>query len=158
MTRRRLSQTGFSFIEVVIALALFAAAASLIVGLQSSAISRTLRDRNAQQAMLAARRIMASVEAAGSKLEVSNQEDQPLIEVLRALGAPDTSSLDEQSRAQLEKLRVSLLINDWDLPFENVQNPAMKKLVLTVSWGSAVGESFTIEYLFPAPPQPQQGS
>jgi len=153
MRKRRDSEVGFTFIEVVIALALFAAGAALIVGLESSAINRTVRDRNAQQAMLAARRIMALIETAGPKLEIGDQEDQPVEEILQTLGAPPAAADNEQKEPTLEGFRASLLFKDWDLPFENIQNPAMKKVALIVAWGDGDGERLVIDYLFPLPPQ-----
>lgn len=153
MMTARSNQGGFTFIEVVIALALFAAGAALIVGLESSAINRTLRDRNAQQAMLAARRIMALIETAGPKLEIGDQEDQPVDEILQTLGAPNVPSDDAEKSSPLDGFRASLLFKDWDLPFENVQNPAMKKISLIVAWGDAPGERLSIDYLYPLPPQ-----
>jgi prepilin-type N-terminal cleavage/methylation domain-containing protein len=151
--RSRRSERGFSFIEVIIALSLFAAGAALIVGLESSAINRTVRDRNAQQAMLAARRIMASIETAGSRLELGDQENRPVVEVLQALGAPQVS--DDKEKEQLDSLSVTLRIQEWNLPFENVQNPSMKKVDLVLAWGDGVGESLRIDYLYPNPPQQQ---
>ena len=150
MRHQHPAQRGFSFIELVVALALFAVAASVIVGLESSAINRTLRDKNAQQAMLAARRIMASIEAAGPALDLPDQEGVPVSEVLSSLGAPDTGSDDE--KAALSSFRASLRIQDWDLPFENVQNPAMRKVALVIAWGDGVGDAFKIDYLFPRGP------
>ncbi len=150
MTRFRNHQFGFSFIELVIALALFAVAAAVIVGLESSSIDRTLRDRNAQQAMLVTRRVMASIEAAGSRLDIADQEDQPVIEVLRALGVPDPE--EKGADPALANFRVSLRVADWDLPFENIQNPAMRKVSLRVAWGAGQGESFKLDYLFPRGP------
>lgn len=143
-------QSGFSFIELVIALALFAVATSVIVGLESSSIDRTLRDRNAQQAMLVTRRIMASIEAAGSKLELADQQDQPVLEILRALGVPDAD--DRSENPAVANFRVSLTLVDWELPFENVQNPAMRKASLIVAWGPGRGERFEVDYLFPRDP------
>ncbi len=150
MRQKNPTQRGFSFIELVVALALFAVAASVIVGLESSAINRTLRDKNAQQAMLAARRIMASIEAAGPALDLPDQEGVPVSEILTSLGVPESASDDEKSA--LSNFRASLRLQDWDLPFENVQNPAMRKVALVIAWGDGVGDSFKIDYLFPRGP------
>jgi len=147
----RHAERGFSFIEVIVALSLFAAGAALIVGLASSAINRTVRDRNAQQAMLAARRIMASIETAGSRLEISDQDNRSVSEVLEALGVPPTT--EEGEKGKLSALSATLRIQEWNLPFENIQNPAMKKVDLAVSWGDGVGEALRIDYLYPNPPQ-----
>jgi len=144
------SQAGFSFIEIVIALALFAAATSLIVGLQTSAVNRTLRDRNAQHAMLAARRIMASVEAAGQNLEIADQDSQPVAEVLRTLGVPEQQAPEDAPDPD-GNLTASLKVEDWELPFEHITNPAMKRVTLRIAWGDGPQESFLITYLVPAP-------
>lgn len=142
---------GFSFIELVVALALFAVAASVIVGLESSSINRTVRDRNAQQAMLAARRIMASIEAAGPALDLPDQEGVPVSEILSSLSVPESANEDEKTA--VSTFQASLRIQDWDIPFENVQNPAMRKVVLVITWGDGPGNSFRIDYLLPRSPE-----
>lgn len=143
-------QAGVTLVEIVIALAVFVTAASIMIGIETAALSRTIRDKNAQQAMLLARRILASVEAAGSRIDIPDQENQPASEVLRVLGAPDSGP------AENEKLPgdflVSMTLADWDLPFENIQNPAMRRLVLVVKWGDEQPDSFSVQYLFPRGP------
>lgn len=144
-------QRGFTFVEIIIALSLLAIAAGLLIGLQSAAVQRTLRDRSAQQAMLAARRIMASIEANADKLQISDQSNEPLSAVLQTLGAPAPSATD--NKQELDNLRVSLQFVDWDLPLENIENPAMRKVILTISWSDAPQDSFKIDYLMASGPK-----
>ena len=140
--RRGNHQRGFTFVEIIIALSLLAIAAGLLIGLQSAAVQRTLRDRSAQQAMLAARRIMASIEANADKLQISDQSNEPL---------PAPSAADDQQ--ELDNLRISLQFVDWDLPLENIENPAMRKVILTISWSDAPQDSFKIDYLMASGPK-----
>lgn len=151
--RRGKHQRGFTFVEIIIALSLLAIAAGLLIGLQSAAVQRTLRDRSAQQAMLAARRIMASIEANADKLQISDQSNEPLSAVLQTLGAPAPSAADNNNKQELDNLRVSLQFVDWDLPLENIENPAMRKVILTISWSDSPEDSFKIDYLMASGPK-----
>ena len=55
-------ESGFTFVEVMIALVLLASASAILVGMQSAAVHRTIRDTSAQKSMMVARRIMAMIE------------------------------------------------------------------------------------------------
>ena len=49
-------ESGFTFVEVMIALVLLASASAILVGMQSAAVHRTIRDTPAQKSMMVARR------------------------------------------------------------------------------------------------------
>ena len=147
-------QGGFTLVEVMIALMILVSDGSIMIGLQSAAVSRTLRDKQAQHAMLAARTIMAMIEQSGDQLPLSNQEGTPLLAVLQQLELPAPTS-DEQ-RALYESLRVFLNIQPWDLPFQNMTSNAMQKLSLGIAWSERPQDRFLVEYLIPSPePNPQ---
>lgn len=147
--RKRISaqQSGFSLIEVIVALAIMAAAASLLIGMQGAAIARTLRDRDAQQAMLAARRIMSSIEAAGDDAPVENFDGETVLDTLKRFGGPDpTNDTEAQGYASL---RVAMAVDEWQLPIPNVTDDPMRKITLKVYWGTQPDEAFNITYLAP---------
>lgn len=145
--KRHQSQRGFTFIEILVALTLLAAAAGLLIGLQSAAVRRTLRDTQAQQAMLAARRIMSSIESMKKdSFDLSNQDNQPVASVLQALGVPASSDPSEQDA--LASLAASIQIEDWILPLPDMDQNPMKKITMKIAWGVAPDESISILYLF----------
>lgn len=145
--KRHQSERGFTFIEILVALTLLAAAAGLLIGLQSAAVRRTLRDTQAQQAMLAARRIMSSIESMKKdSFDLSNQDNQPVASVLQGLGVPASSDPSEQDA--LASLAASIQIEDWILPLPDMDQNPMKKITMKIAWGVAPDESISILYLF----------
>lgn len=146
---------GFTLLEVMIALMILASAASIMIGLQTAAVSRTLRDKQVQHAMLASRSIMSAIELAGEDIPLADQNGTPLLAVLQQLGLPAPSS-EEQQRV-LESLRVFLQIQPWDLPFENISENPMRKLLLAIAWGDDPQDRFVVEYLVPAPEPEEVG-
>jgi prepilin-type N-terminal cleavage/methylation domain-containing protein len=140
-------QGGFTFIEVLLALVILASASAILVGMQSAAISRTIRDRNAQQAMLFARRIMSSAEILGETGDIPNADEQSALQMMQVYGVPDPSS-DLEKKA-LEPLKASLLVEDFPLPIPNADPVPLRKLTLRVSWGTAIDDSFVISSLLP---------
>lgn len=115
--------------EVLIAVALMASATTIIIGLQSSSVYRTLRDRNGQQAALAARRILSLVEAQDSDLD-SNQYSGSAYDVLSQLGVASTQT--ELSKDLLSKYQVQLSMEPWDV----LGPDSLKKIMLTIAWGA----------------------
>lgn len=147
--RREHENSGFTFIEVGIALAVMASAAGIIIGMQGAALRRTARDTTAQQAMLVARRIMASIEAMNPKnFNLQTQENQPVAAVLQTLGITSLSDKDEV--AAMSALSASLLIEDWPIPLIE-KEVLMKRIILKLFWGQSWDEAFEIIYLLPAP-------
>jgi prepilin-type N-terminal cleavage/methylation domain-containing protein len=141
-------ERGFTFIEVIIAVMLLAAATSVLIGLESSAVQRLIRDRNTQQAMLAARRIMSMIEINQDNLSISNQLQGPVATVLSQIGAPAIS--DEQEKIALEALNASVMIEPWTPPGNNIEENSMNRITLSIAWGPASDEAFTILYFIPA--------
>jgi prepilin-type N-terminal cleavage/methylation domain-containing protein len=147
--RRSSQQGGFTLIEILIALSVMAAASVVLMGMQSAAIGRTIRDRNAQQGMLLARRIMASVESIADPNNIQNFENESGVGALQKLGIPDPTE-DAEKRA-LEPFQVTLLNEDFPLPLPNIDPSGLKKITLRVSWGAAIDETFFINFLMATP-------
>lgn len=139
------AQGGFTFIEVLLALLVLVSASAILVGMQSSAISRTIRDRNAQQAMLFARRVMSSIEVAGKDAPQQNIENQPALSIMETYGIPQPTT--DLERKAIEPLRVTLLVEDFVLPLPNVAQDPMKKWTMRLQWGDTVDDFFVISYL-----------
>jgi prepilin-type N-terminal cleavage/methylation domain-containing protein len=141
-------ERGFTFIEVIIAVMLLAAATSVLIGLESSAVQRLIYDRNTQQAMLAARRIISMIEINQDDLSLANQLQGTVPTVLNQLGVP--AGNDEQERLALESLNASVLIEPWTPPGNNIEENAMNKITLNIAWGPTPDEVFTILYFIPS--------
>jgi prepilin-type N-terminal cleavage/methylation domain-containing protein len=145
-TKARSSESGFTFVEVIVALTLMAVAAGLLIGLEGAAVRRTIRDTQAQQAMLAARRIMSAIETMrNNEFTLSNQDNQPIAEVLQQLGSPSTD--DPSENKALEMLSATVQVEDWVLPLPETESTPLKRISLKVSWGQEPDEAITILYL-----------
>ena len=148
INNRKHLQGGFTFLEVIVALALLAVAASILIGMEGAAVRRTIRDMNAQQAMLAARRIMASIETMKEQdFNLTTQENRPILDVLQELGAPPPS--DQSVQDSLTPLSATIQVDDWILPFPDAEANPMKKILLRVSWGAQADETLEILFLRP---------
>jgi prepilin-type N-terminal cleavage/methylation domain-containing protein len=141
-------ERGFTFIEVIIAVMLLAAATGILIGLESSAVQRLIYDRNTQQAMLAARRIMSMIEINQDDLSIANQLQGPVLTVLNQLGAPNNGT--EQERIALEALNASIMVEPWTPPGNNIEENSMNRITLSIAWGPTPDEAFTIVYFIPA--------
>lgn len=141
---------GFTLIEIAFAILLLAGSLVVILGLQSSSIQRTIRDRNSQQAMLVAREIFAAIETAKESVPIG-QDEGPVEEILRQFTPfkkMDHSMLDTGTY-----LRARLNVQYWELPKLDPQ--AVKRIELTVSWGEARSESISVVYFVPEEPKEQ---
>jgi len=147
MKRPLSSQDGFTFIEIMIALIILATAVSTLLGMQGAAIARTVRDKDAQQAMLLARRIMASIEAMPQGKNLDTFEDKPALAALQQFGIPDPP--DEASKQALSPFKISLGMGDLTLPLPNVEEEPLTKINLQISWGAQPDEMFSVTYLIP---------
>ncbi len=145
-------ERGFTFIEVIIAVMLLAAATGILIGLESSAVQRLIYDRNTQQAMLAARRIMSMIEINQDDLSMANQLQGPVLTVLTQLGAPTPDN--QQERAALEALNASVQVAPWTPPGNNIEENSMNKVTLNIAWGPSPDEAFTLVYFIPASESP----
>jgi prepilin-type N-terminal cleavage/methylation domain-containing protein len=153
MSRRpSVNQGGFTLIELLIALAIMAAAAVTLIGMQSAAIARTLRDRDAQQGMLLARRIMASIEAGSDNpMELPTFDNESGVGALQKFGIPEPT--EENDKRALSPFQVTLVGEELQLPLPNIDQDPLRKLTLRVSWGQASDQTFMITYLMAIPKQ-----
>lgn len=150
MKTHRHAQSGFTLIEILIALSVMAAASVVLIGMQSAAIARTMRDKNAQQGMFLSRRIMASVEAlASNPLDVPTFENESAGGALQKFGIPEPT--DEHEKRALAPFQVTLLADFLQIPIPNVNQDPIRKVVLKITWGPEVDETFSVVYLMAMP-------
>lgn len=146
MIKRPYAQRGFTLIEVMIALVLLASASALLVGMQSAAVNRTIRDSSAQQALMVARRLLAMIETIpDTEFNLSSQGEQSAIALMEQLQIPmeDTST----DNGLLNKLSATLQVDDWLLPVPGAEETPMKKIVLNLSWGPSQQDNISIEFI-----------
>lgn len=138
-------ERGFTFLEVIVALALLAVSASMLIGMEGAAVRRTIRDMNAQQAMLAARRIMASIEAINDKdFNLTSSDSRSVPELLDSLGVPPEQ--DQAAQGTTSALTASILVEDLQIPISAEAMEQMKKIVLTITWGMSRDDYITVYY------------
>jgi prepilin-type N-terminal cleavage/methylation domain-containing protein len=154
-TKRRLNRLlartdgGFTFIEVTVALALLAVAASILIGMQGAAVRRTLRDTNAQTAMLVARRIMASIEIlSDAEFSLATQSNSPVKDLMQQL---NISGIGERTESPaLDAMTASVSVDDIEIPIPmNESVEQMRRIVLRLSWGTGSDESIQLVYQRP---------
>jgi type II secretory pathway pseudopilin PulG len=146
-TSLRKTEGGFTFIELILALALLAASMTVFIGLQAAAVQRTIRDRNVQQAMLAARRIMAAIDTNPTILEQGNIAPSPLPNLFSQLGFRVSGDATEQE--VLSYLQGELIIENWALPVPNIEENPLRKLTLRIAWSPDPVDRFELVYYIP---------
>lgn len=140
------SQTGFTLIEIIIAVMILAISLTTLLGLQSASMNQAVRTRNAQEAMLAARTIMSGIEYAGGSLK--NREFKGTVtEVAKNFIIGDVFKPLE-AKQQIIPLQAFVKIEYW--PVKGLPDDAMQKITLTVSWSSATTDQVTIYYFQPS--------
>jgi prepilin-type N-terminal cleavage/methylation domain-containing protein len=145
---RRARNAGFTFIEVMVSLALLAASVSILIGMESAAVRRTLRDMNEQQAILAGRRVMAFLETApSSALTFSSQADMPLSELFTQLNIE--SPADQDNKEVLGRMRASIDVQEQQIPLRNGTIGDMVLINLSLAWGMSQLDQTSISYLRP---------
>jgi prepilin-type N-terminal cleavage/methylation domain-containing protein len=148
LRRRRSQQSGFTLIEITVALSLLAVSASIFIGMQGSAVRRTLRDTNAQAAMLVARRIMASIEILkDSEFTISTQSESPVRDLLQQLNI--TGMGERAESAAIDKMTASVVVDELELVLPLDRQEQMKRITLKLTWGPGADESIQIVYQRP---------
>jgi prepilin-type N-terminal cleavage/methylation domain-containing protein len=150
VSARRRSESGFTLIEIVIAIMILAVSLTVLIGLQSASIERAVRDRATQQAMLLARSILAGIEAARDPIPLGTIEGPALQLVQRFKAAPDGADFPPE----LDRFDASLQVEPVAIPLvkdgvPTVVPDAMKRILLTIIWGPDPTEQFPVLYFIP---------
>lgn len=140
-----INQAAFTLMEVVIAVVILASALVTLLGLQSSIITRTLRDEEKQQAMLVARGILSAIEVHLDKLEIQDRT-VTAEELLKDLAGSEVIDRDKDSEEHDDRFNfmAHLKVEPWGIP--NVGDNIMKKIHLSVFSESTANESSSGEY------------
>jgi prepilin-type N-terminal cleavage/methylation domain-containing protein len=145
--RRKSTERGFTFLEIIIALMILATSSGILIGLESATLRRTIQDRSTQQAMLAARRIMSAIETSEPS-KLSGFDAQPLLVALEQLGAPPPAT--ETEKTALDRFLVSLQLEPFPLALPNMEPNPLLMISLRISWDDRPTDAFSLQYLIPA--------
>lgn len=143
---RSCRQRGFTFLEVMVALSLLAVSASILIGMQGAAVRRTLRDLRAQQAILAMRSIMSSIESVKTPdLPFGAQDNRPVLDLLQELGQP--APTDEKIAEGFASLSASIQIDEYPMPISEADVVQLRRVSVAVIWGSNFDQSIQVTYI-----------
>lgn len=139
--------SGFTLIEIVIAVTILSLSLITLIGLEGAATSEALRTRNKQFAMLMARRIMTNIE-----LDAEVLTDQTLTDsaegVLNQFGTDDPADRATERSSDVP-MSAELSIKGWNIP--GLPDDSVKKVTLRVFWSSNPVDSIEVVYFVPAP-------
>lgn len=120
---------GFTLIEIAFAIIILAGSFVVLLSLNSSATRRAIDDRDRQQAMLVARRILAAIEVAQDPIETQDRTGSAREILARFVEESDS---DRENRF-LDRFKARLNVTLWGIP--NLNPEAMKQISLTIGWG-----------------------
>jgi len=151
-TRKFEHNKGFTFIELLFAVLILAAAILPIYGLQTTALDRIARNENELQATLIARQLLSFVEGSEGNLRSTNRELRA-DDALRQI-AKGTKGLDYQP-ANLDVLAqysVTFVVEPWTIQLTEQLPIPLQRLRLEVSWSPSPRGRVKFMYLFSPPP------
>ena len=137
-------QRGFTLVEVIFALIVLGGSLVVLLGLQSSLISRTLRDETQEHAILLTRQLLAPLEVGLSPTEpvdVTGTFRDVYGKVVK-----DGATLPTLS-AQDDEFTVTYTIAPWKIA--GIDADVMRKVTVTVSWGTQLADKTSTNYFFP---------
>ncbi|MGA1192435.1 MAG: type IV pilus modification PilV family protein [Bdellovibrionota bacterium] len=143
------SQEGFTFLEVIIALAVLGSALTIILGLQSALVQRTVLERQQREAALLAREILSAIEAresAGEPMDVGVYNGTPA-DILNGVLPVESTESEAPSETYIADYEAELTVEYWGIP--NVNDNAMKRIELLISWGERKPESLQLVLFIP---------
>ncbi len=144
---------AFTLIEVIMAIVILSGSLVVLLGLQSAAVSKALRDRNQLQAMMAARHILAAIEIqADTEPRNETETVYRLLENLNALPNPD-----EELQELYNNMNAELEIAEWPNPEQlsaltEGQDNLLNRVRLRVFWGEFPDDQLEIVYFVPNNP------
>ncbi|NLF26237.1 MAG: hypothetical protein GX589_11355 [Deltaproteobacteria bacterium] len=146
------AMAAFTLIEVTIALLVLASSLVVLLGLQTSSVQRSLRDRAQQEAMLAARSILSAIEINSTDLEAQDTTDSAaelLRKLTKAHSAPQTELLPDKYQANLRVEDLEIPVPNTDPKFaENMIG--LKQVLLTIFWGERPDQELRVVFLVPS--------
>lgn len=143
--KRHSVQSGFTLIEIIIAVMILAISFTTILGLQSSSTDQAIRTRNKQQAMLMAREIMSAIELTGTAIENTSMNAPARVVLEKYLPADSKKPIEKDPTAL--PLTADLNINYWGV--KGLPDKSIKRVTLKLYWSDNPQDKIVIEYFIP---------
>jgi prepilin-type N-terminal cleavage/methylation domain-containing protein len=135
--------SGFTLIEIVVALLIFAISFVTFLGIQTVSLRVTLQNRNRQEALLAARSFLSFVEISDEALnDITSEGD--LNTVANAL----TKGVIQFPEEIRQRYQARLQISNWRI--KGIDNDALKRISLNILWGSNADQEISLVYFVPS--------
>ncbi len=140
--------SGFTLVEVLLAIVVLAAGVTTIYGLQAANARATLQISNENQAVLLARQFFAALDARPeSSPPVGEQTvDGTFEDIYQGIGMK-APPLSEDA---LARYRVTMLVDQWTVG-DLLKRP-MRRMLLTIRWGGTARDQMALTYFFPPLP------
>lgn len=140
---RFIKSEAFTLMEITLAVLILATSLTVFLGLHSSSMRRAVRDRNMQQAMLMARRILASLEVCEDELQEGAKERVKPQDIIGS--CPDTTwDSDEES---FREFLLDYQVMPWDINTGN--DPPLWRLTLRIYAEEYPQDRLEVVYFLP---------
>lgn len=144
MRRARRAAGGFTLIEITIAIVILSFALITLLGLQSSSVERTIRDRNKQKAMLLARNILALIEIRQEPMEIG-EINGTVKDVLAKLEIDVPEGQDKEP--DFSSYQAEVKVDNWEIP--GLEENPLRRVFVRVFWGPDPRDSLEVVYFVP---------
>lgn len=142
------SSSGFTLVEVAVAIAILGIALVSLVGLHTDNVGTYYNERNRIQAALIAKHVMSLIEADNVSPEIGTEE-KSVSEVLKELGSEEFGA-EVDSKERYDNWEFVRTVKAVDLP---LAEDAMRRIDITVSWGESSSEQFVLTYFMRTTPE-----
>lgn len=144
------STSGFTLLEIAIAIFILAGSMVALLSLQSAALDRAVRDKQKQQAMLIARTVLAEIET-GLQTTGLGEQSFTARDLLSRHG--EGVDMQELKDLKLEQMLINLMISDWEFPVPSASGIpnqiALKRIDLKITWGEGPRDYIEVVYFLP---------
>jgi prepilin-type N-terminal cleavage/methylation domain-containing protein len=145
MARKSNNNSGFTLMEVTIAVVILAASLVTLLGLQSSIIRLTLRNDERQQAMLLARSILSAMETKLDEVEIQDRTAKGSA-ILADFNASPPDDM-QSNKEQLFDFNVHLVVDTWGIP--KIGDDLLKRIRLSIYANNAQEDPFEVLFFVP---------
>lgn len=142
-----INQSGFTLIEISIAILMLATSLVVLIGLEQSSMQRAINDKDRRVALSVARRIMSDVEIKKITIDIDQKKEDKLLNFLKQNDFELED--DDIEKKNLEKF--SIVLQASSPPLAGIEQDNLIKLIeLTISWGETNREKlYLIRYIEP---------
>lgn len=145
-------QRGFTLLEIMISVVILGISLVTLLSLQSSVLTQELRERERQQALGVARRILSAIEFRGTSLSPgsSRQDAKNLLSFLLDNQLPQEDVQDPSLLVQTE-----LKVTPIGIP--KIADTGLQKIELSIIWGESSLDRLDLLYVNVDEPQDATG-